>query len=121
MSAAPPDRRPARSSAAGSGTRCRDAPGTRDRRALRPACGRAPIAAASRGGGETGVPSRSTPAGATQRARLPKRRARQSSVTRGAARELLNLILRHELPADLELVRRRLVVDAEDVGARAHV
>src|SRR4051812_17082631 len=44
-----------------------------------------------------------------------------SSVARRAAGELLNLIVGHEPGAELELIRRRSVIDAKDRFARADV
>src|SRR6266536_3459619 len=41
-------------------------------------------------------------------------------MTRRTARELLNLVFRDEAGAELELIRRRDVVHAEDRVARAH-
>src|SRR5947209_12773964 len=46
---------------------------------------------------------------------------RDSSMARRAARELLNLILGDEPASQLQLIRRRRVIDAEHGVARAHV
>src|SRR5436309_534453 len=52
---------------------------------------------------------------------LRPRRSYRSSRARGAARELLNLILGHESLAELEVIGRRGVVDAEDSLTRPKV
>src|SRR6185436_3784274 len=99
-------------------TRCRDAPETPDPRPVLRACatsGRGPRISgrygwqARRRGPPTLIPDPSS--------LIPGR----SSVTRGAARELLNLVLLDQSLADLGLIRRRDVVDAKHRFARAHV
>src|SRR5262249_48197607 len=133
--AAPRDRPPARASAAGSGTRWRGVAESRDRQAVLRACARTPAAAAVVGEWGLGIAGigdremrdpamwtdRHRPLRADPQSPIPNPLASRSSVTRRTARQLLNLVLRDQLLAELVLVGRRSVVHAEDRLARPHV
>src|SRR4029079_17261839 len=98
--------------------------GTQDRRCVPRACARTQIA---EGIGDWGLEIgcepllRWTPLLPNRYALVPTPYAVLSSVARRAARELLNLILGHQPLAELELIGRRHVVDAEHRRARPHV
>src|SRR5947207_15719558 len=115
MSAVPTDRPARHSSAAAMETRCAGARETPDLQLAPRGCARTQFLdwAGSQDPG-AGVPSR-------LRLAPSLCQVLDSSVARGATRELLNAILRNQSGAERDLIRRRRVVHAEHRVARPHV